>query len=179
MWCHKYIGIIRVAILVKSLRKDPLVDNAAIPTVYRPEWRGDKWTAVQDGRVYQLFPRPLDANMNNPADAIPLTYQDYFSPGNVRTDLQTEPNIDPDTSFNLLLEKVRAEITDALGVTVHCAQYRYASGGSGQVGTPAGQDEPDFGLHIGGDGGQGENGSPVGEEYEAYGGAALSDLSDA
>lgn len=182
--------MVRVVVLVKFLRKNPLVDNAAILTVYRPRWRGDKWTALQDGRVYQLFPRPAEADIDNPDDAIPLVYQDYFGPGNGGTDPKTGLAIDPETPFNLPLEKVRTEIEDAIGVTLDCAQYRYASGGSSVGGGPGRvpdeaveRAEPDYGDE-GRDAGLDEEAridSPVEEEYEAFGAdwdAAQSDLSD-
>lgn len=149
MWCRRYDGMVRVVFLVKYQRRNPHVDKAAILMVYRPSWRGDKWTALQDGPVYQLFPRPQ--NIVPGSDAVPLTYQDYFGPGNIGVDGNGE-EINPDARFDLPLERVREEMEDILGADIHRGEYRYPSGGSSnaavvdggteEIGCTVGQEQP-------------------------------------
>lgn len=77
--------------------------------------------------MYTLFPRPEGVQVgvyNDPADAIPLTYQDYFGPGNVGA------GRNPGTRFDLPLERIRDVILDVIPVTVRREGFRYVSGGS-------------------------------------------------
>lgn len=126
MWCRRYDGQVRVVILLKYLRRNPLADNSSILEVYRPARRvGDgRWTAAKDGPTYALFPAPLNAG--TPLDAVPLTYQDYFGPGNTGGDV----NVDPDRRFDLPLSLVRRWVEDMVAVTAERFGYRYVSGGS-------------------------------------------------
>lgn len=152
------------------------MDKAAILMVYRPSWRGDKWTAVQDGPVYQLFPRPESTVAAT--DAVPLTYQDYFGPGNVGIDVNGRP-IDPDTRFDLPLEKVREEMEDVLGADIHRREYRYPSGGSSNAAMVSGGEDETV-ERMGEEPVEREDSPEV--EYEEYGSdwdAADADMSDA
>lgn len=182
MWCRRYDGNIRVVILVKYLRKNPRVDKAALLWVYRPQRQGDgRWTAVQQGPVYTLFPVPEDAG--SPEDVIPLTYEDYFGPGNVGF------GVEPRMRCDLALDLVRQEIEEGIQNTLAQDQYRHVSGGSSIAGAAAA---------LGAEGGVGvvaaelegevemahddREGSPEGEAYQEYGedwDAAMSDVSDA
>lgn len=114
------------------------MDKSATLMVYRPSWRDDKWTAVQDGPVYQLFPRP--ENFATDTDAVPLTYRDYFGPGNVGVDVNGQP-VNPDTRFDLPLEKVREEMVDELGADIHRGEYRYLSGSPSNAARLGGAEE--------------------------------------
>lgn len=81
MWCRRYDGQVPAVILLKYLRRNPVTDTSKILEVYRPTRRIDgKWAAAKDGPTYSLFPPPLNAD--GALDAVPLTYQDYFGPGN-------------------------------------------------------------------------------------------------
>lgn len=62
---------------------------------------------------------------DNPDDAVPLTYRDYFGEGNVGP-----AAIDPTTRFDLPLELVREMIEIVVPVTAKRERYRFASGGS-------------------------------------------------
>lgn len=183
MWCRRYDGKVRVVILVKYLRKDPRQDNSSIITVYRPHRREDgKWTAEQQGPVYTLFPRPPRAGYENPDDAVPLAYEDYFGTGNVGgPDPTTGRPIDPRRRFDLPLELVREMVLEVVRVTTEREGFRYVSGGS-SVGANVPVEEvvdevADVHLQE-----VSERGSPVVEmEYEEYGDdwdAAMSDVSD-
>lgn len=187
MWCRRYDGNVRVVILVKYLRRNPRVDKTALLWVYRPVRRASdgRWTALQEGPVYTLFPAPLNAG--EPEDAIPLTYEDYFGPGNVGE------GVDAQMRCDLPLELVRGEIEEGIQTTLAQDGYRHVSGGSSVAG-------------VGGVGGAVEDGgeeamvedageealvevereereeSPEGEPYEEYGedwDVAMGDESDA
>lgn len=152
------------------------MDKAAILMVYRPSWRGDKWTAVQDGPVYQLFPRP--ESVVRGADAVPMTYQDYFGPGNVGIDGNGQP-INQDTRFDLPLERVREEMEDVLGADMHRGEYRYPSGGSSNAAVVDGGIEETV-FPVGQEQAEREDSPEV--EYEEYGSdwdAADAEMSDA
>lgn len=166
-------------ILAKYLRKDPRVDNASELMVYRPQRREDgKWTAVQDGRNYVLFPRPpgvVEGVLDSPDDAVPLSYEDYFG--------TTHDGVEAGAMFDLPLERVRRIISVVIPATVQREGYRFVSGGS-SVGADAmlvdnaGAEGP---VAVEDDG-SGRD-SPVQiEEYEQFGqewDAAMSDVSDA
>lgn len=178
MWCRRYDGHVRVVILLKYLRRNPLVDNSSILEVYRPGRRiaDGKWTAAKDGPTYVLFPVPLDAD--GPLDAVPLTYQDYFGPGNVGG----ADHCDPDRRFDLPLGLVRRWVLEMVAVTVERFAYRYVSGGSsvaGEIHAPV--------IPVAGSGDQPpvvedeRRATPEMEEYEEFGDdwdAAMSDVSD-
>lgn len=182
MWCRRYNGNIRVVILLKYLRKNPLTDNSSILEVYRPLRRQDgKWTAVKDGPTYALFPPP--PNADTPLDSIPLTYEDYFGSGNWGYESSGE-RIDPGKRSDLPLSLVRRRIEEVVAVTVERFAYRYHSGGS-SVG-----DNMQVAVEDGGEDGEGDEteqveegrGSPEVQDYEEFGDdwdAAMSDVSDA
>lgn len=192
MWCRRYDGKVTVVILVKYLRRDPRVDNASVLMAYRPARRADgKWTAVQDGPTYVLFPRPQGAAKgvyNSPADAVPLTYEDYFEPGNVgRPDPGTGEPIDPKRRFDLPLECVREMIEEVVAVTIRRNAYRYVSGGSSTHGAVATEDNTGEGdgkqkeEQVEMEDEEEERDSPVEEEFHAFHedwDAAMSDVSD-
>lgn len=171
MWCRRYNGLIRVVVLVKYLRRDPRVDNAAILEVYRPGIRESdgRWTAVQDGPTYQQFPRPPTAvrdDYANPVDAVPLTREDYWGPGNA--------GAEPAERFDLPLELVREVVETLVPVTVRREQFRFPSDGSSVLGE--GDEE----------GGEGREapvpmvvaGEPLDEAIAFEWDAAMSDVSD-
>lgn len=173
MWCRRYDGRVRVVVLVKYLRPNPRVDRAALLWVYRPLWRpeDERWTAAQDGPTYTLFPVPQNAGAVS--DAIPLTYEDYFGPGNAG------PGVDVQRRCDLPLQLVRREIEAGIQKTIVQDRYRHVSGGSSVAG------------NVGGQGGEAEDegeereereDSPEGEPYQEYGDdwdAGMSDISDA
>lgn len=136
-----------------------------------------KWTAAKDGPTYSLFPAP--PNANDPLDAVPLTYQDYFGPGNT-----AGAHIDPERRFDLPLGLVRRWVQEMVAVTVERFAYRYVSGGSSVGGEVqdlgAGVGAPDVVVEpavVMDDG----RATPEMVEYEEFGDewdAAMSDVSD-
>lgn len=179
MWCRRYDGQVCVVILLKYLRRNPLTDNSSILEVYRPTRRiaDDKWTATKDGPTYILFPPP--PNANGPLDAVPLTYQDYFGPGNIGA----APDIDVNRRFDLPLNLVRRWVEEMVAVTAERFAYRYVSGGSsvaGQIHDPAVDVAPE--PHVEHEEVQDEGrATPEQMDYEEFGDewdAAMSDVSD-
>lgn len=117
MWARRYDGKVQVIVLVKYLCRNPRLRNDAVLFVFRPAWfvERNKSILLQDGPLYTLFPRPagiIPGVYDNPLDAIPLTYKDYFGPGNVG------PGMDKDTRFDLPLERIRDVIFDVIPITV-------------------------------------------------------------
>lgn len=179
MWCRRYDGQVCVVILLKYLRRNPLTDNSSILEVYRPTRRitDGKWTATKDGPTYILFPPPLNAN--GPLDAVPLTYQDYFGPGNIGP----APDIDVNRRFDLPLSLVRRWVEEMVAVTAERFAYRYVSGGSsvaGQILDPAIDVAPEPHVEHGEVQDEGRA-TPEMMDYEEFGeewDAAMSDVSD-
>lgn len=176
MWCRRYNGLVCVVILLKYPRRNPITDTSSILEVYRPTRRIDgKWTASKDGPTYNLFPPPLSAN--GPLDVVPLTYQDYFGPGNTGG-----VDIDPDRRFDLPLSLVRRVIEEMVAVTAERFAYRYVSGGSSigeahDPGVAVAAPEPDVVVQVQYEG----RATPEQVEYEEFGDewdAAMSDVSD-
>lgn len=176
MWCRRYDGNVRVVILVKYMRRNPRVDKAAKLWVYRPARRGldGRWTAEQQGPVYTLFPVPLNAG--SPEDAIPLTYADYFGPGNVGV------GVDPLQRCDLALDLVRQEIDEGIQTTLVQDQYRHVSGGSSVPGVLQDNGVEEIVDEVEGEREREEREqSPDGEAYQEYGvdwDATMSDVSD-
>lgn len=137
MWARRYDGRIQAILLLKYPCRDPRVNPASYLLLFRPRLRADgKWTAVQDGPRYVLFPRPGNVVPNDLAqqdDAVPLIYQDYFGPGNV---VAGAAGTDPHSRFDLPLELVRMHITEAIQAANNRRGYQFVSGGS-SVGEPA------------------------------------------
>lgn len=127
MWARRYDGRVQAILLLKYTSRDPRLNPSSYLLVFRPTLRADgKWTVVQDGPTYVLFPRPANVvpdDLEQGDDAVPLTYQDYFGPGNVA-------GTDPLTRFDLPLELVRMHITDAVEAANNRRGYRFVSGGS-------------------------------------------------
>lgn len=141
MWARRYDGRVQAILLLKYTCRDPRLNPSSYLLLFRPRLRADgKWTAVQDGPTYVLFPRPANVvpdDLTQQGDAVPLTYQDYFGPGNVVAGART----DPLTRFDLPLELVRMHITDAIQAANNRKGYRFVSGGS-SVGEPGELGEP-------------------------------------
>lgn len=172
MWCRRYDGQVRAVILVKYLCRNPRVNCASILLLFRPMRKPDgKWTAMQDGPTYTLFPRPADAG--TATDEVPLVYEDYFGPGNLGVGKTGQER------FNLPLELVRELMEESITVACGREGYRFVSGGSSVAGQQPGavaevemQDPPLVVPAVV---------SPVAEEFEEFGDdwdAAMSDVSD-
>lgn len=172
MWARRYDGAVQAIILVKYTCRNPRFNPASFLLLFRPVLRSDgKWTVAQDGPTYTLFPRPVgvvEGDFNQPHDALPLVYQDYFGPGNVQA------GTGPNARFDLSLELVRRYISEAIQAENNRRQYRYVSGGSsvGSHGQPEEQDPVEQEEH---------RQIPVVDENDQFGGDwedPMSDVSD-
>lgn len=132
MWCRRYDGRVRAVILVKYLCRNPHINHASIPLLFRPVQRPDgKWTALQVGPTYTLFPRPADAGTET--DGVPLVYEGYFGPGyfgpgNLGVGKTGQER------FDLPLELVRELMEESIAVTCEREGYQLFSGGSSMAG---------------------------------------------
>lgn len=128
LWFRMFDGQTRVVITVKFREQNPREDNSAVLTVFRPRLRKNgTWTTTQEGPAYELFPRPATAVRgvyDSPADSIPLTYQDYFGPGNNGCAANGLP-VDPETRFDIPLEIVREGIEFSTSSAARRTYFRY------------------------------------------------------
>lgn len=128
LWFRMFNGQTRVVITVKFRAQNPREDNSAVLTVFRPQLRMDgMWSITQEGPTYELFPRPATALRgvyDSPDDSIPLTYQDYFGPGNNGCAANGLP-VDPETRFDIPLERVREGIEYSMSSAARRTYFRY------------------------------------------------------